>query len=338
MLWGVAMTRAFASLALLALLYAGSMGQPLVVAAATPGGSPPNEMAVTTAPAPPGGQNVPIAITYMEDWPAEAKQAFEYAVGIWAARLNSPVTIVVYAYWYPMFYSAACECTTDWAVVNGTLYPAALANAISGNDRNGAAGEMMINCNSSRSSWYFGTDGNPDSYHVDFVTVALHELAHGLGLDSLMYVDSEGRGTWDPGSGYPSAYDRFLVNASGQALITTYASPSAELAAQLTSDNLFFGGTKAIAANGGAMPKLYAPSPWRPGSSISHLDANTYDGTPNALMTPTLDRGQAHHAPGAVVLGILQDLGWSVNAPPPLPPPGMDESLFLPLVLTRAGL
>ncbi|MGQ9553929.1 MAG: hypothetical protein ACUVWR_07445 [Anaerolineae bacterium] len=55
-------------------------------------------------------------------------------------------------------------------------------------------------------------------------------------------------------------------------------------------------------------------------------------------MTSTLDRGEAHHDPGAVVLGIFSDLGWSVNAPSLPPLPGMDKSLFLPLVLTRTGL
>ena len=232
-----------------------------------------------------------------------------------------------------MFYAKGCECQPDWQVVGETLYPTALANAISGSDRNGAAYEMMVTCNSSRGNWYFGTDGKPDPYQLDFVTAVLHELAHGLGFATTMSVDYQGLGSWGLGSGYPSAYDRFLVNASGRAL-TTYASPSAEVGAQLTSGSIFFGGSKAIAGSGGAMPKLYAPTTWKEGSSISHLDASTYDGTANGLMAPTLERGEAYHDPGAVALGILQDLGWSISAPPP-PPPAMKESLFLPLVLAQ---
>lgn len=55
---------------------------------------------------------------------------------------------------------------------------------------------------------------------------------------------------------------------------------------------------------------------------------------PSPSMTPTLERGEAYHDPGPVALGMLQDLGWAVNAPPPPPPPGMDETQFLPLVLS----
>mgnify|MGYP000555785071 CR=1 FL=1 len=61
-----------------------SAGSPLLVASAA-----------TTSP--PAGQSVTIRVTYLEDWPAQARQAFDYAAGIWAARLNSPVTIAICA-------------------------------------------------------------------------------------------------------------------------------------------------------------------------------------------------------------------------------------------------
>ena len=61
---------------------------------------------------------------------------------------------------------------------------------------------------------------------------------------------------------------------------------------------------------------LYAPSPWSDGSSYSHL-AESYNGTPNALMTFSLANGESIHSPGPVTLGIMKDVGWTMGAPPP---------------------
>jgi hypothetical protein len=91
----------------------------------------------------------------------------------------------------------------------------------------------------------------------------------------------------------------------------TYGNPSAALATQLTDNSVFFGGPHAVSANGGTRVKLYAPSPWRPGSSVSHVDEASYPaGTVNALMTPFVANGEAIHEPGPVVLGIFRDIGW----------------------------
>ena len=37
--------------------------------------------------------------------------------------------------------------------------------------------------------WYFGTDGNTPAGDFDFVTVVMHELAHGLGYAGTMSYD-----------------------------------------------------------------------------------------------------------------------------------------------------
>jgi len=124
---------------------------------------------------------------------------------------------------------------------------------------------------------------------------------------------SSGQGSWGfPGyTTVPVIYDRFTQNGSSQALIDTslFPNPSTQLAAQLTSNNVYFNGTYANAANGGQRPKLYTPSTWQPGSSYAHLDL-IFDGTPNALMTYSLDDGEAIHDPGPVTCGIFRDLGW----------------------------
>ena len=113
-------------------------------------------------------------------------------------------------------------------------------------------------------------------------------------------------------------YDLFARNGSGMSLVSSFPNNSATLGAQLTSNNVYFGGPTANAANGGTPVKLYAPSPWRSGSSLSHLDEATYPpGNPNSLMTPQLKAAESIHTPGPDGLAVLQDLGWTVNGPAP---------------------
>jgi hypothetical protein len=111
-------------------------------------------------------------------------------------------------------------------------------------------------------------------------------------------------------------FDRFIVNGSNQRLIDTglFPNPSAALGAQLVSDNLFFDGANAVAGAGGGKPRLYAPTTWSGGSSISHLDTPTYGGTVNALMRHALANGASIHNPGPITLGIFKDLGWPITS------------------------
>jgi hypothetical protein len=192
----------------------------------------------------------------------------------------------------------------------GTWYAVGLANKLGGVDR--LPGNFDIHASfNSEFDWYYGTDGNAPGGTYDFVSVVLHELGHGLGFLGAMNV-SGGQGTWGNG-GYPVIYDRFTENGAGQPLLG-FASPSTTLAAQLTSNNLFFDGPRARAANGGAAPRLYAPSSWQQGSSYSHLNEATYGvGNPNSLMTPALSSGEAIHDPGPITRGIFEDTGWTAG-------------------------
>ena len=115
---------------------------------------------------------------------------------------------------------------------------------------------------------------------------------------------------------YPQIYDFFVENGSGSALIS-FSDPSSALVEQFTSNNIFWNGKKGIQANGGTEPQLYASSLWEQGSSYTHLDETSFPaGNVNSLMTPYFDRQEAIHNPGAVTLGMLEDMGWSINKPP----------------------
>jgi hypothetical protein len=197
----------------------------------------------------------------------------------------------------------------------------ALADALSGLDM-GGSGEpdirVLVNrdCDSpdAGTRWYFGADGRTPAGHIDFVTVVLHEMGHGLGITGAGRVTS-GTGTVRYAS-RPYAYDRFTVDgAMPSSPLLAYPDDSSELGAALQagSGGVLYGGAYAKNSNGGEPPSLYAPAPWRPGSSYSHLDEAFYNNTSNALMTPMLNTMEANHVVGPITCGLLQDMGWTVN-------------------------
>jgi len=270
-------------------------------------------------------------------WSGPAQTAFSYAAALWAAKLQSSVPITVNACWAtlgPGVLGSAGPVTfySDFsgAPQAGTFYPIALANALAGSDLNGSSAEINASFSTAFPNWYFGTDGNTPIGQYDFVSVVMHELGHGLGfLGSMNY--SGGVGSWGFGLGIPSIYDRFTENGSNQALISAFANNSAALGTQLVSNNLFFDGPNARAANGNAPAGLYAPATWSGGSSYSHL-AESFNNTPNALMTFSLSSGESNHDPGPVGLGIMQDSGWTLASVPPSP-----GSLSLNLINTLSS-
>ncbi|MEM8859200.1 MAG: hypothetical protein AAGD96_12810 [Chloroflexota bacterium] len=248
-------------------------------------------------------------------WSTEAQTAFLYAVSIWAGLIVSDQTIQVDACWGDLgagvLGSAGAQTIhgnfTNAPILN-VWYPAALANSLSDSDLSGTSSDIFTQFNSDF-NWYYGIDGNPSFSQYDFVSVVLHELGHGLGFAGSMRV-SGGVGTYG-NNGYPYAYDTFAENGSGTSLVDNFSNGSTALAAQLTSNNIFFDGSSANGANGNTPVDLYAPSTWRQGSSFSHLDED-YNNTDHALMTHSISNGEAIHDVGDVTLGLFEDLGWEL--------------------------
>jgi hypothetical protein len=59
------------------------------------------------------------------------------------------------------------------------------------------------------------------------------------------------------------------------------------------------------------MPKLYAPASWQSIKYPLLLDDNAFPaGSVNALMSHTLETGEAIHDPGPLAKAMLFDLGW----------------------------
>jgi hypothetical protein len=269
-------------------------------------------------------------------WPSNAQTAFNYAANIWESLINSSVPITIEACWTELAPDILGQARpADFymnfpgAPVANTWYAASLANALSGTDLNAAIPDMHISY-SRLYDFYFGTDGNTPGSQVDFASVALHEICHGLGfLGSMIVSDSLGYWGWSISSD-PAIYDRFTEEGDGGTgtPLLNYSNGSAGLGSALTSQDVFFDGTNANAANGGSPPELYAPSTWVPGSSYSHLD-ESYNGTQNALMTWSIGPGESEHSPGPVASGILKDVGWTIGTG------DEDTFVYLPLVLNN---
>jgi hypothetical protein len=246
-----------------------------------------------------------------------ALAAFQAAVTIWSGQLTSTTPIVVDASWTVLpagvLGAAGPAYLTDnfaGAPLADTWYAAALANKLAGRDLYPDRADITATFSSS-ASWYFGLDGQTPAGQSDFVSVALHELGHGLGFAGTgAYVG--GIGSWGLGSPTkPAVYDRYVVDGAG-ASILTFVNGSVALGAVYTGNGLGWGGPQAVAANGGARPRLHAPAVWSEGSSYSHLDEAVYPaGDANSLMTPAIARGESVHDPGPIAGGIFADMGWT---------------------------
>jgi hypothetical protein len=261
------------------------------------------------------------------DFPSEAKTAFQSALSVWARFLVSRVPIKVEANWVSMTASTLATAGTKKIYKNfggkslpDVWYPGALANAISGKDLDPKEVDIVININKNV-SWSYKTDGSPDNFRFDLKTVVMHELAHGLGFNTSFQFNgtNETQIVWGVES-LPLIYDVYIINAKNQRIQdnSIFGNPSTDLKTQITSNNLFFQSDLPTFKND--LPKIFAPSTYRKGGSISHLDESKYPkGTPNAMMSPNIAGGEVNHQVGPVILAVLHQIGWPILGLPGVP-------------------
>ena len=253
-------------------------------------------------------------------FPQEAKDAFDYAVSILEQLIESPVPIHIQANWRPKGQNVLGSCAPsdfekdfEGAPQKDIYYPIALVEKILGKELTDSVRPDMVADFNKEINWYFGTDGNTPTLMYDFVSVVLHEICHGLGFTGFFYVDNQlgGYGFWEDGD--ETSFDCLVEHFNGDRLTDTsaYTNPSEPLKNALVSGLLFANSPVAKFDGNNARPRLYAPSSWDGGSSIYHLNDNTYPaGNINSLMTHSIGRGQAIHDPGPFTMGIFADLGW----------------------------
>jgi hypothetical protein len=154
--------------------------------------------------------------------------AFTYAANIWGATLTSNIPIVINAQ------MTALTCTATSATLGSagatstfanfanapktnTNYSYALANKLA-NAYLGTLNAAQISANFNvnlgntgcldGSFWYLGLDNNHGA-NVDFITVLLHEMGHGVGFQTFTNGSS---GTYS--SGRPSIWDWYLLGTA----------------------------------------------------------------------------------------------------------------------------
>ncbi|NBC25346.1 MAG: T9SS type A sorting domain-containing protein [Bacteroidetes bacterium] len=278
-------------------------------------------------------------ITFRNDcggdtFPEETVEAFNFAMSIWETHLQSSVPVRIQATWRALGDNVLGSAGPTLIAqvpspvgVSNTWYAVAQASAMTGQDIVGQNPDtnfdivMNINCNFD--DWYFGTDANTPPGLIDFVTVVLHEVGHGIGFIGSINGDPELQvAEWgfqsNDGTNFPIIYDRSAEDGQGISLLneSIYPNPSPDLYEAITgqNDGVVFTGTEATLVFGGLPVPLFAPFPWQGGSSYSHLDQQEFTNTDNALMRPQIDRQSATHTPGPVFCGMLSDMGWPLGS------------------------
>nr|HMT20896.1 FG-GAP-like repeat-containing protein [Promineifilum sp.] len=256
---------------------------------------------------------------------AQRLNAFQAAADVWGALLVSNVTIRVAANFDPL----SCTATSgtlgsagptfvyrdfSGAPQASTFYWSALANALAGTDLNTSADDISATFSSNigttgcleSSGWYFGLDGNSPGNRIDFVSVLIHELGHGLGFSTGVNL-----GTGAKLSGFDDAFIKFLEHHGATPSDYPSMSNAQRVTASTANGNLHWTGANVRAAAGiltngavGDHVRMYAPTTQKPGSSVSHWDEVL---SPNQVMEWAYT--EPLHKP-ALELPAFRDMGW----------------------------
>ena len=264
---------------------------------------------------------------------ATRRRAFEAALSAWSKVLKAEIPIRVEATMpdlddgdnNPDTMLLALGSPTELWVIDNVGVPSSLAwQKIHGRYSNAADSDITVQVNA-LASWDFSTTpGVTPRDKSNLMYTLMHEVGHGLGFTDS--IDQEtGKLLNDP---LPFGYDTFLNRGSSQKnRLLDHAAE--EVKRDIVSNDLFFNGPNAIEAskksvNPKPMVKLYAPTEFRQGSSIAHVDQASYADVRTGLMAP-IDFGVASDKIDILTQAIMKDLGYTLVPNPPVPNP--DNSL-----------
>ena len=197
-----------------------------------------------------------------------------------------------------------------------TYYPQALANSINGSDLNTTRSDMTLTFNSDidnnnncldNRNWYYGLDGGASIQDIDFLSVVLHEILHGIGFSTLT-----NKSTGQRLNNRDDIFIRMLEDHSTG--LTWQQMTNAERAASATGDpdlhwigsNVQANMTDLNAGTSQGHVKMHAPSIFNAGS-VSHFSQSA---EPFELMEPFI--GQGTDSIG-LAKALLQDIGWTTS-------------------------
>jgi hypothetical protein len=263
--------------------------------------------------------------------PAGLAQALTIAGQRWSNYLQITVPIKVNVYTinsnlYP--FSAITLANGRENFVNAPfpnlLYTTALANQLAGVELNQGEYDMDIYFNL-YSAFYYGT-GKPSSMNLDFISTAMHEIGHGLGFYSDGYVDGTGKGSfgnippsaiaplapsfpWRGQDSVPTIYDKYIVKASNNNLISMAPENSVALGDSIKNGAVYFSGPiYANASHSNAPIRLSGGTgTYTLGADLLHIH-NSYA---NTIMSYYWGDGDTVRTPAPWEIGILREIGWN---------------------------
>jgi len=252
--------------------------------------------------------------------------AVELAASIWANVLSSDVPIVVEVRFDSMGgnessavlgLGGAGSVFRDFsgAPLVGTWYPSALADKLAGADLEPNAADVVLTFNSDvdgavvlgESRFDYGFDASPSQGDVDFISIALHELAHGLGFQTYLDLDTGAKLF-----GYDDAYIVHLEHHGVAPADLPSMTDAERLSAFVAGAALHWIGPAGIAAGAsltggvdvGGHLEMYAPNPTEVRRSLTHFNDAV---APDDLMEPF------YAAPSTrlkLSRAVLDDIGW----------------------------
>ena len=197
------------------------------------------------------------------------------------------------------------------------IYPVALAEKLLDQEITPSTGlendaDLMIFINPEAD--FFFDFNNPDGVgnQIDFVTTMFHEVLHAIGFTGLAGQDDSGAGFIESANNTASIYDNYMETSAGDNLRESFDNGSFRLGGAFTSNSLFWNGFRIGPIEERAV--LFAPTTFQGGSSIHHVDESTYPSGPDALMTPSVQRGQVLRS-GGIAVEMLFDMGWAIAQP-----------------------
>ncbi len=269
----------------------------------------------------------------------QRKFALQYAADAWGLRLQGDVPILVAVSFDHLGGTAGSASlgggrpTTEHknflhTPIADTWFVAALANQFYGDDLNDLAPEGcpedLIGGKCPDIVLQFNSDidgavvlGNIDYYYgykaaggsdLDFLSQALHEIAHGLGL--FPFIDSSTGGLL---LGFNDAYTNHLEDAGFSPKRLSDMTNAQRKSAIVDNGHVFWTGPAVKAATGsltagargdGAL-RIYTPTSFLQGFSVSHVDTVA---TPDELMEPFRNLPPARDL--SITRAMLTDIGW----------------------------
>lgn len=277
--------------------------------------------------------------------PGPEQEAFQLAMDIWENLIDTPVTIRIDANWEgaPAGSLGGAAATYFQGLPGSTdnvIYPAPLYEKLIGVDANPGGFDIFCTFNSNRNDWFFPTSTSDitPAGQFNFTAVVLHEIGHGLGIAGfgrqvqngvgqdvgvLRRLPNGGISLNNPAAEFLSPWDTFIdgTNIFGQPVALTdennFPDPSDVLLAAMEQQTSFLtcNSPAAIAENtSGEELRIEGAlnGGFTNGSSYSHWNEDTINGTDFALMTPFLGPGETVYDPGDVTLAFMQDMGWTI--------------------------